>query len=138
VSIPPGADDGTRVRVKGKGAPGAAGGEAGDLYLVIEVQPHPTFKRQGEDLETHVSVDLYTAVLGGEIPVPTPGGRSGMLRIPPETQNGQKFRLRGQGMPVLSSRSERGDLYAVVDVHLPEDLSAKEQDLFKQLKALRS
>ncbi len=137
VSIPPGADNGTRVRVKGKGAPGAGGAPAGDLYLVIEVQPHPYFERQGENLETHVAVDLYTAMLGGEVRVPTPGGSSGMLRIPPETQNGQKFRLRGQGMPALNSPTARGDLYAVVEVQLPQNLTAEEQDLFKQLQQLQ-
>lgn len=138
VKIPPGADTGTRVRVAGKGAPGVAGGPAGDLYLNIEVSPDPRFKRRGQDLEVSVPVDLYTAILGGEVAVPTPGGRSGMLNIPPETQNGQKFRLRGKGMPVLNRPKERGDLYAVVDVRLPAKLTPKERDLFQQLRRLRA
>lgn len=137
VSIPPGADTGTRVRVRGKGAPGAPGGEPGDLYLVIEVLPDPRFTRKGEHLETRAPVDLYTAILGGEVAVPTPAGRSGMLRIPPETQNGQQFRLRGQGMPLLNQPQEHGDLYAVIEIKLPTNLSAQERELFEKLRKLR-
>jgi curved DNA-binding protein len=138
VKIPAGADTGTRVRVAGKGAPGAAGGPPGDLYLSIELLPNSRFERHGEDIETTVPVDLYTAVLGDEVAVPTPGGRSGMLRIPPETQNGQKFRLRGQGMPVLNRPKERGDLYAVVEIRLPEHLTPQENELFEALRRLRT
>ena len=137
VNIPAGADTGTRVRVKGKGAPGPAGGPAGDLFLHIQVLPHAQFQRRGEDLETVVPLDLYTAILGGEIAVPTPAGRSVMLRVPPETQNGAKFRLRGQGMPVLNRPKERGDLYAVVEVKLPAQLTTQERELFENLRALR-
>jgi curved DNA-binding protein len=138
VDIPAGSDTGTRVRVAGKGASGPAGGPAGDLFLHIEVLPHAQFQRRGEDLETVVPLDLYTAILGGEIAVPTPAGRSVMLRVPPETQNGAKFRLRGQGMPVLNRPKEHGDLYAVVDVKLPERLTAQERELFQSLRALRT
>lgn len=138
VNIPAGADTGTRVRVKGKGAPGPGGGPVGDLFLHIEVLPHPQFQRRGEDLETTVPSDLYTAILGGEIAVPTPAGRAVMLRLPPETQNGAKFRLRGQGMPVLNRPKERGDLYAVVEVRLPAQLTAQERELFEQLRTLHS
>ncbi len=137
VNIPAGADTGTRVRVAGKGAPGAADGPAGDLFLHIQVLPHAQFQRHGEDLETVVPLDLYTAILGGEIAVPTPAGRSVMLRVPPETQNGAKFRLRGQGMPVLNRLKERGDLYAVVEVKLPAQLTTQERELFTQLRTLR-
>ena len=137
VDIPAGSDTGTRVRVAGKGAPGPGGGPAGDLFLHIEVLPHAQFQRHGEDLETVVPLDLYTAILGGEIAVPTPAGRPVMLRVPPETQNGAKFRLRGQGMPVLNRPKERGDLYAAVEVKLPERLTAQERELFQNLRALR-
>jgi curved DNA-binding protein len=137
VTIPPGAETGTRVRVAGKGAASATGGQPGDLYLVIEVQPDPRFERHDENLETHVKVDLYTALLGGEVPVPTPDGRSILLRIPPETQNGQKFRLRDQGMPRLNRPEDHGDLFAVMQVRLPTDLSEKEEQLFEELRALR-
>jgi len=137
VRIPAGADTGTRVRVAGKGAPGVAGAPAGDLYLVVQIAPHPQFERQGDDLTTHVTIDLYTAVLGGEVAVSIPGGRANVLRIPPETQNGQKFRLRAQGMPVLQRPTECGDLYAIVDVKLPSKLTPKEKQLFEELQQLR-
>ncbi|HQE92489.1 MAG TPA: DnaJ C-terminal domain-containing protein [Anaerolineae bacterium] len=138
VNIPAGADNGTRVRVAGKGAPGPAGGQPGDLYLNIAVLPDSRFQRHGADIETVVPVDLYTAVLGGEVAVPTPGGHSRMLRIPAETQNGTKFRLRGQGMPVLNHPKERGDLYAVVEVKLPVSLTKQERELFESLRRLRA
>ncbi|MCU0522046.1 MAG: J domain-containing protein [Anaerolineae bacterium] len=147
VAIPAGARSGTRVRVAGKGAPGQAGGSAGDLFLVIEVASHPQFDRDGDDLVARVRVDLYTALLGGEIRVPLPDGHSVMLNIPAETQNGTKFRLRGKGMPILGRRpsepvgtgrvDERGDLYAAVEVALPEKLSSKERELFEALQKLR-
>jgi DnaJ-class molecular chaperone len=137
VSIPAGAKTGTRVRVAGKGGAGAAGGPPGDLYLVIEVAPHPRFEREGENLETDVRVDLYTAMLGGEVAVPVPDGGSVMLNIPPETQNGTRFRLRNKGMPVLNRPNERGDLYAAVDVELPRHLSGEERQLFEALRELR-
>jgi len=137
VSIPAGAKSGTRVRVSGKGGAGAGGGPAGDLYLVIEVAAHAKFKRDGENLETRVGVDLYTAVLGGEVWVSLPDGRSVMLTVPSETQNGTRFRLRGQGMPVLGEPSERGDLFAAVDVELPTGLSDGEREHFESLRDLR-
>jgi len=137
VSIPPGADNGTRVRVAGKGAPGAAGGPAGDLFLVIEVTHDPVFVRQGANLDTIMPVDLYTAILGGEVQIPTPDGRHVLLTIPPQTQNNKKFRLRGKGMPVLGKSTERGDLYATMQVQVPEDLNTEELELFQRLKQLR-
>jgi curved DNA-binding protein len=137
VKIPAGARDGTRIRLAGKGSPGRSGGPSGDLFLVVDVQDDPRFERDGNDLETRVDVDIYTAILGGEAPVRTPDGRSVMLRIPPETQNGTQFRLRGKGMPALNHPQDRGDLYAVVDVRLPEDLSAEEKSIFEQLQAKR-
>ena len=138
VTIPAGARTGTRVRVAGKGGAGVAGGPPGDLYLVINVAPHPQFRRNGDDLETDVHVDLYTAVLGGETRVSLPDGSTVMLKIPPETQNGTKFRLRGKGMPRLNRPGERGDLYARVDVRLPQNLSPRERELFEELCRLRS
>jgi DnaJ-class molecular chaperone len=137
VSIPAGAKTGTRVRVAGKGAPGVGGGPPGDLFLVINVAQHPQFERDGNDLETEVEVDLYTAVLGGEVAVPMPDGRSVMLRVPPETQNGTRFRLSGKGMPLLNNPERRGDLYAVLDVDLPQHLSSEERELFERLQAMR-
>ncbi|MBN1873893.1 MAG: J domain-containing protein [Anaerolineae bacterium] len=137
VQIPRGADNGTRVRIAGEGAPGYGGGPSGDLYLVIDVQPDPRFERNGEDIHTHVAVELYTALLGGEVAVPAPSGRSVMLRIPPETQNGQTFRLKGKGMPILHNPDTYGDLYAVVEVELPQHLTAQERKLFEQLRGMR-
>lgn len=135
VRIPPGARTGTRVRMAGEGGQGAAGGEAGDLYLRVRVQPDAQFERDGADLRVEVPVDLYTAVLGGETRVPTMNG-SVMLSIPPGTQNGQVFRLRGKGMPRLGQPDQHGDLYAEVDVRLPTELSPRQRELFEELQSI--
>jgi len=136
VKIPPGVDNGSRIRIAGEGAPGFGGGPNGDLYLVVSVRPYPNFTRDGDDLRTTVPVDLYTAILGGEAKVQTPTGNL-MLKIPPGTQNGQTIRLRGQGMPRLKAPDQRGDLYAEVRVILPEKLSEQEKELFRKLASLR-
>jgi curved DNA-binding protein len=133
VMIPPGARTGTRVRVAGEGGSGVAGGEAGDLYLRVRVQTDAQFEREGDDLRVIVPIDLYTAVLGGEARVPTMNG-SVMLTIPPGTQNGQVFRLRGKGMPKLRNPGDHGDLYAEVSVQLPTDLTSRQSELFEQLR----
>lgn len=136
VKIPRGAKTGTKVRVRGEGAEGAGGGPKGDLYLEITVKPHPNFERVGDDLYLELPVNLYSAVLGGEAIVPTLKGKI-KLRIPPETQSGRTFRLRGQGMTKLKNSDERGDLYAKVIVTLPEDLSDREIELFEELADIR-
>jgi curved DNA-binding protein len=135
VRIPPGARSGTRVRVSGQGGPGPSGGAPGDLYLRVSVEPDQQYDRQGDDLHVTVAVELYTAVLGGKTTVPTFSGQVS-LAIPPGTQNGQTFRLRGQGMPRIKKPSERGDLFAEVDVLVPEHLSQREKDLFEELRRL--
>ncbi len=135
VRIPRGIDTGKRIRVRGKGEPGVAGGEPGDLYLKVEVLPHPVFERRGDDLYVKVPVDLYTAVLGGEVRVPTMTGHV-MLKIPPGTQNGRIFRLRGLGMPKLRKPDERGDLYAEVEIRIPTSLTEEERRLFERLREL--
>jgi curved DNA-binding protein len=137
VNIPPGADNGTRVRVAGKGAPGSSGGPAGDLFLVIEITPNPIFKREGANLELDLPVNLYTAILGGEVQIPTPDGRHVLLTVPPQTQNNSKIRLKGKGMPVLGHPSEQGDLFAVIHLQLPDDLTPEEIALFKKLQKMR-
>ena len=137
VKIPAGVADGSRVRVAGKGGPGRNGGPPGDLYLVISIRPDPRFAREGADLIVGVDVPLYTAVLGGEVHVPTPKGTRLALKLPPGTQNGQRFRLGGQGMPRLEAPSSRGDLYAEVRVVLPTSLSERERGLFQELASLR-
>jgi len=135
VRIPPGVQEGSRVRIAGKGQAGY-GGEPGDLYLIISVKPHPVFERRGDDLYVTIPVPLTLAVLGGELKVPTLKGNKLALKIPPETQNGQVFRLAGQGMPHLGS-SARGDLFARVNIILPTRLSAEEKALFERLRQLR-
>jgi len=136
VKIPPGVTDGSRVRVAGKGGVGRGGGPPGDLFLVISVRSHPRFTLEGDDLIVRVEVSLYTAVLGGEIPVPTPKGTNLALKLSPETQNGQRFRLSGQGMPRLGG-SGRGNLYAEVQVMVPTKLSDRERELYRELAGLR-
>ena len=132
VKIPAGAADGLRVRVAGKGEPGYSGGTPGDLYLIVTIKPHPLFERDGDDLRTKVPTPLYTAILGGEVLVPTPRGTRLALKVPPETSNGQRIRLAGQGMPRLKA-ANRGDLYAEISVQLPKGLSERERELFEEL-----
>ena len=132
VKIPPGVTDGSRIRVAGRGSPGRAGGPAGDLYLITTVTADPRFQRDGDDLRTRVSAPLATLLLGGEVHVPTPDGRRLALRIPPGTQDGKLFRLRGQGMPRLGQPERRGDLHAEVHVRLPERLSGRQRELLEE------
>lgn len=136
VKIPAGVRTGSRVRVAGEGGRGTGGAAAGDLFLVIEVLPHPVFERDGDDLSCEATIDLYTAVLGGEVTVPTMTGRA-TLRIPEGTQPDQVFRLRGQGMPHLRDTTKRGNLLVKVRVRLPDKLSEAEKEGFRQLAALR-
>ncbi len=137
VKIPAGVDTGSRVRMSGEGEPGVGGGPRGDVFLHISVLPHKTFERKGDDVYCELPVDLYTAILGGEVAVPTLKGHA-MLKIPPETQSGKRFRLKGLGMPSLKNPKARGDLYAEVRIVLPQTLSKQEKELFTQLAALRS
>ncbi|MBL1130670.1 MAG: J domain-containing protein, partial [Chloroflexi bacterium] len=124
------------IRLSGQGGSGTGGSQAGDLYLIVEVLPHDTFERDEDDLRVKVAVDLYTAVLGGSVEVSTLD-RTVNLTIPESTANGKTFRLRGLGMPKLKNPDERGDLYATLEVRLPERLTDKEKELFRQLRALR-
>ncbi len=135
--IPPGVRTGSRVRLRGQGGRGVMGGARGDLYLKIEVLPHPLFTRQGDDLRTTVPVGLYDAVLGGEVEVAAIDRRV-KLTIPPGTQNGQVFRLRGLGMPNIRNPEKRGDLLVKVNVILPKDLTPRERELFQQLRRMQS
>ena len=143
VKIPAGVKTGSRVRVAGEGMPGAGGGrrpeQKGDLYLRINVLPNPTFERREDnpdDLYCEVTVDLFTALLGGEARVPTMTGTVS-LRIPTGSQTGRTFRLSGQGMPRLRAPNERGDLFVKLRVRLPENLSEQEQKLVRQWAQLR-
>ena len=136
VRIPAGVGDGARVRVAGEGERGTAGGPAGNLYLRIRLAPHPVFERKGKDVQVRVAVPLTTAVLGGEADVPTLAGKPLRLKIPPTTQNGQVFRLKGHGMPVTGRPGEHGDLYATIDVMLPRHLSSEQREHFEALRTL--
>jgi DnaJ-class molecular chaperone len=134
VKIPAGVREGSRVRVAGEGARGARGG-AGDLYLRVRLRPHPSFERKGDDLHTTLSVPLTTAVLGGEVQVPTLDGPVG-IKVPPGTPAGRVFRLRGHGLPGLEAGGGRGDVLATLGVKLPKDLSRRERELFEELRRL--
>jgi curved DNA-binding protein len=136
VKIPVGVKTGSRVRVRGKGGTGRGGGPRGDLFLRVNVLPHQRFERVEDNLCCDVDVDLYTAVLGGSVPVSTLKGTR-TLKIPPETQNGRTFRIKGQGMPSLKSKGARGDVFVRVQVKIPQHLSPKEKALFQQLTDLR-
>lgn len=136
IKVPRGARPGTKIRVRGEGGEGTGGGQKGDLYLEIQLAPHPIFQWVGDDLQADLPVDLYTAILGGEAVVPTFKGKI-KLRIPPETQSGKSFRLKGQGMPRLKQPDERGDLYAKVVILLPQNLTPEEIALFEELADIR-
>jgi curved DNA-binding protein len=136
VRIPVGVKDNARVRVAGEGEPGVGGGAAGDLYLRINLQPHPLFERKGDDLYTKIQVPVTAAVLGGEAEVPTLTGKPLRLKIPPTTQNGQVLRLKGQGMPQTGKPNERGDLYVTAEVQMPKQLTPEQRKHYEALAQL--
>ncbi len=137
VTIPAGIDSGKRVRMAGQGGPGLNGGPAGDVNLIVTVRPDRRFERDGDNLRTEVDIPVTTAVLGGEANVRTPTGTVA-LTIPPGTQSGRGFRLRGQGMPKLRSRGgERGDLLARARIVTPANLTERERELYEELRNLR-
>lgn len=133
--IPPGVKTGSRVRLAGQGEPGISGAPAGDLYLIVEIPDHPVYRRDGDDLRVEIAVDLFTALLGGTVTVSTID-KAVSLNIPPETQNGRVFRLRGLGMPKLRTPDARGDLYATVAVRLPQNLTDEQKRLLEQVRDL--
>ncbi len=135
VKIPRGVKTGSKVRVTGKGQEGRSG-QAGNLYLKIKVLSHSKFKRDKDNLKITLPIDLYTAVLGGEAEVPTLE-RTVNLKIPAGTSNGKTIRLRGLGMPNLKNPKQFGDIFATIEIKIPENLSQKEKELFKQLRELR-
>jgi curved DNA-binding protein len=136
VRIPAGVITGSRVRVSGEGEQGVGGAESGHLYLRVRLAPHPTFELKDRDVYVKVLVPVTTAVLGGEADVQTLAGKPARLRIPPMTQNGQVFRLKGYGMPAVGKPDEKGDLYARVEVQLPTQLSAEEREHWEALRRL--
>ncbi len=136
VRIPPGVGEGSRVRVSGEGEQGAGGASAGDLYLRVHLTPDSRFERKGQDLHAKVRVPVTTAVLGGEAEVPNLGGKPIRLKIPAGTQNGQVFRLKGHGMPLIGKPGEHGDLYATVEAELPRQLTPEERTHYEALARL--
>ncbi len=136
ITIPAGIYDGQQIKLKGHGNPGFNGGPNGDLYITFNITPDKNFERTGDDLKTNVNLDLYTAILGGEVKVNTLDGLIN-LKVKPGTQNGATVRLRGKGFPVYKKDGEFGDLYVTYEVKLPEELSEKEKELFQQLKDLK-
>ncbi|MDE2638550.1 MAG: J domain-containing protein [Chloroflexota bacterium] len=134
VQIPRGAATGTKVRLAGEGRPGSNGGPAGHLYLVVDVSPDPQFERQGDDLLVDVKVDAFTAMLSGQVNVPTLD-RPLRLTIPPGAQPGQKLRLGGKGMPKLRQDGAFGDLLARLVITVPATLDAAQRDLAERLRA---
>jgi len=133
VNIPAGAKDGTKVRVKGEGEAGRMGGEAGDLYLVVKVEPDKQFMRDGDNLVVDVPCDMFTAMLGGEVEVPTMA-RPVRIKVPAGTQSGQKLRVVGKGMPKLQQANEFGDLFAKIMITVPKNLNDTQRRLAEQLK----
>jgi curved DNA-binding protein len=132
ITIKPGVEDGQTIRLKGNGAPGANGGENGDLYITLRIAPDPRYTRQGSDLYVDTPVPVYLAALGGEALVHYPGGQV-KIKIKPGTQNGTLLRLKGKGFPVYNQAHQQGDLFVKVNLQLPENLTDQEKDLFRQL-----
>ncbi|OGV47901.1 MAG: hypothetical protein A2017_02310 [Lentisphaerae bacterium GWF2_44_16] len=129
--IPPGTTDGTKIRLRGKGGNGYSGGPAGDLYLKIAIMPHRIFKVNGHDLELELRVSPWEAALGADISVPTMNGDA-TIRIKSGTQSGQRIRLKGKGLP-KHGKNESGDIFVIIKIAVPENMTAKEKDLFRQL-----
>ena len=136
VKIPAGVADGSRVRVAGRGESGTGGASAGDLFLKVRQSPHKTFTRRGADLHVDVAVGVTVAVLGGSVSVPRLRGKPLTLKIPPGTQGGQVFRLKGHGLPVSGRSSRIGDLYATVGVEIPRELTPSQREHFEALAAI--
>ncbi len=137
VHLKPGINDGTVLRLSGKGSTGPRGGAAGDLYLTVRILPDPRFERRGDDLWVPLTVPLVTAVLGGTCSVSTFKGTA-KITIPAGSQNGKVFRLAGLGMPVYEERDQFGDLYVTLTIEIPRTLTGEEEALFRQLRELQT
>ena len=134
VDVPPGVEEGTRIRLSGEGAAGVNGGPPGDLYIFLSVAEHPIFQRDGHDLHCRAPVSFVTAAMGGNIEVPTLDGGRAKVVIPEGTQPGRQFRLRGKGMPVLRS-AQKGDLYVELAVETPVKLTKRQKELLREFEA---
>lgn len=137
ITIPAGIENGQTIKISGHGGPGINGGPKGDLYLTFSVANDPKIKRLGDNLFTTVDLDLYTAVLGGEITIDTLSGKV-KLKVKPETQNGTKVKLKGKGFPVYKNEGHFGDLYVTYSITIPTNLTEKEKALFTELSKANS
>ncbi len=137
VDIPPGVDEGTRVRLSGEGEAGMRGSPAGDLYIFLHVARHPIFEREGTTLFARAPISFTTAALGGSIEIPGPDGEVHSIRIAPGTQSGREVRQRGAGMPVLQGRG-RGDLVIRIEVETPTRLSARQRELLEEFRTIET
>ena len=137
LTIPAGVENGQTIKIRGYGSEGVNGGPHGDLYITFSIANHSRFKRDGNNLHTIVDLELYTAILGGDMTIDTFDGK---VKVPvkPETQNGTKVKLKGKGFPVYKNEGQFGDLYITYHIKLPSDLSDKEKDLFKELSKQRN
>ena len=135
ITIPAGVENGQKIKIKGHGGPGINGGPNGDLYISFHIINNTKFRRDGNDLHTTVDLDLYTAVLGGEIIIDTLDGKV-KLKVKPETQNGSKIKLKGKGIPVYKKENEFGDLVISFQIKMPTNLTDKQKELFEQLSKL--
>jgi len=131
VTIPPGVEEGTRIRLSGEGQAGMHGGAAGDLYIFLSIAPHTIFARDGENLHCRVPIGFALAALGGTIEVPTPDGTRAKITVPEGAQAGHQIRLKGKGMPVLKGGNAIGDLYVELRVETPVRLNKKQKDLLR-------
>jgi molecular chaperone DnaJ len=137
VNIPPGVEDGTRIRLAGEGEAGMRGGTPGDLYIFLSIAAHPFFQRDGADVHCRVPISVVTAALGGEFEVPAMGGSMTRVKVPAGTQTGRRFRLHGKGMPVLRAK-QTGDMYVQVIVETPQKLTKQQKELLVEFERLSS
>jgi molecular chaperone DnaJ len=133
VNIPPGVEDGTRIRLAGEGEAGLRGGPAGDLYIFLSIRPHDFFQRDGADVFCKVPISMVTAALGGHVEVPTLDGSVTRVKVPEGSETGKQFRLKGKGMPVLRS-AVTGDMYIQVEVETPKNLTRRQRELLEEFQ----
>ena len=137
ITIPAGVENGQQIKISGMGAEGSGGGPKGDLYITFTIENHTKFKLDKHNLYATVDLDLYTAILGGEITADTFDGKV-KLTVKPGTKNGTKVKLKGKGFPVYKKEGEFGDLYLTYQIQIPTNLSEKEKELFTELAKLRT
>lgn len=136
ITIPAGVENDQTIKIAGHGGPGVNGGPGGDLYITFKIAPDPNFKRDGANLYTSTKLDLYTAVLGGEVTIDTLSGKV-KIKVGAETQNGTTVKLKGKGLPVYKHEGQHGDLLVTYDIQMPRNLTEKEKELFTELSKLK-